>query len=313
MTAQLIAAPPEGDAGASLPTIAIVGLGRVGMSLGRALRAAGYTIPAVWNRTSTVLPERAALLDAPTADSAVDAVRAADVTLLSVSDDAITPLAAAVAREDAWRGRAVVHASGALGREALAPAAQAGALTGALHPLAAFAHGGTVLPHGIAFAVEAAEPLRSTLAHMALRLGGRPLVLGAEDKALYHAAAVMASNYSVTLAAVAARLLRRIGASEDDSLAVLLPLLRSTLDNLERQGLPEALTGPIVRGDTGTVRRHLLELDAVDSEAGTLYRCLALGTLPLATLRGLADAPARALNDLLRLPGEMLEELRIEN
>ena len=133
-------------------------------------------------------------------------------------------------------------------------------------------------------------------------------MLEADDKALYHAAAVIASNYSVTLAATAARLLRRIGASEDDSLRVLLPLMRSTLDNLERQGLPEALTGPIVRGDTGTVRRHLLELDAADGEAGMLYRCLALGTLPLAALRGLADTPARVLNDLLRLPGARCDE-----
>ena len=151
----------------------------------------------------------------------------------------------------------MVHASGALGREALAPAAEGGALTGAFHPLAAFAQIGAELPDGIAFAIEASEPLRTKLTHLALRLGGRPLVLEADDKALYHAAAVIASNYSVTLAATAARLLRRIGASEDDSLRVLLPLMRSTLDNLERQGLPEALTGPIVRGDTGTVRRHL--------------------------------------------------------
>lgn len=307
MIAQFIAEQPE-VAGGPLPSIAVVGLGRVGMSLGRALRAAGYIIPAVWNRSSNVVAERAVLLDARPAASAAEAVRAADLTLLTVSDDAITQLAGDIAREGAWHNRAVVHASGVLGREALSPAARGGALTGALHPLAAFAHIQTELPHGIAFAVEAPEPLRAALTRIALDLGGRPLVLDAEDKALYHAAAVMASNYSVTLAAVAARLLRRVGASEDDSLRVLLPLMRSTLDNLERQGLPAALTGPIVRGDTGTVRRHLLELDAADAEAGTLYRCLALGTLPLAALRGLDDTPARALNDLLRLPGEMLNE-----
>lgn len=308
MIASFFTAEPAGDAGVQLPSIAVVGLGRVGMSLGRALRSAGYPILAVWNRSPTAIPERAALLGAPALASAADAVRAADLTLLTVSDNAIEAVAAAIARDGAWQGRAVVHTSGALGRDVLAAAAAGGALTGALHPLAAFAHLGTDLPPGIAFAIEAQEPLRSTLTRLALHLGGRPLVLDAEDKALYHAAAVIASNYSVTLAAVAARLLRRVGAAEHDSLQMLLPLMRSTLDNLERQGLPEALTGPIVRGDTGTVRRHLLELDAADREAGTLYRCLALGTLPLATLRGLADAPAGALNDLLRLPGEMLEE-----
>jgi predicted short-subunit dehydrogenase-like oxidoreductase (DUF2520 family) len=190
----------------------------------------------------------------------------------------------------------------------LSAAAKAGAAIGAFHPLAAFATPDAALPDGITFAIEATPPLYALLWQMALDLGGRPFNLAPDDKTLYHAAAVIASNYTVTLAALATELFERLGATPEQGLHALLPLMRTTLDNLERQGLPDALTGPLVRGDVGTVWRHIQALDRTAPHIGGLYRCLAQGTLPLAQRRGLTGSAAGELQDTITLPSELTLE-----
>lgn len=298
--------PP--DHAAARPTIAIIGLGRVGTTLGRALHNNGYLIRAVSSRD----PRKAAALAAEfgaVAASATAAAQAATLTILAVSDDAIEPVAHALAVEGAWRpGQFVVHVSGASPASALQAGAEQGAITGSFHPFAAIASPNTALQAGWTFGIEAPPPLHEILWRMALDLGGRPLALGPNDKTVYHAAAVIASNYAVTLAALGSQLLHHLGASPDQALHALLPLMRSTLDNLDVQGLPHALTGPLVRGDVRTVQRHLLALDAVAPLAGELYRCLAHGTLPLAQQRGLSAEAAGALHDAINLPRELLAE-----
>lgn len=290
------------------PTLAIIGLGRVGSVLGRALHEAGYHIATVSSRDPAKAARIAAAWQATPADL-VSAARAADLTLLAVPDDAVSQLAADLATWGAWRsGQAVVHCSGALPASTLQPAASHGALIGGFHPLAAFASAEMTLPRGIAFAVEADSPLRETLWAMAEAVGGRPLLIDARSKTLYHAAAVIASNYTVTLAAIATRLMQQLGAPGEQGLDAILPLLRTTLDNLERQGLPAALTGPLVRGDVGTIERHLHALDRAAPAIAEFYRCLAQGTLPLAQARGLSAEAAGALRDALTLPGAMLAE-----
>src|SRR5204863_9917097 len=119
-------------------------------------------------------------------------------------------------------------------------------------------------------------------------LGGTPLHLRAEEKTLYHAAATIASNYTVTLAALAADLLVREGIAPDANAALghLIPLLRGTIDNLDTLGLPDALTGALARGDAGTVARHIEALQACAPDTAQLYRHLARLTLPLATEKG---------------------------
>lgn len=299
------AQPPER---AARPSVAIIGLGRVGLVLGRALHAAGYTIAAVSSRDTAKASAVAAAFGARAAAPA-DAVRAADLTLLTVSDDAIATVAAELAAAAAWQpGRLVVHASGASPASALAAAAAQGAQIGAFHPLGAFATPDTPLPAGITFAIEATPPLQPLLWQMALDLGGRPFDLAPDDKTLYHAAAVIASNYTVTLAALATELFERLGATPEQGLQALLPLMRTTLDNLERQGLPDALTGPLVRGDVGTVWRHIQALDHTTPHIGVLYRCLAQGTLPLAMRRGLLTGAAGELRDTITLPSELTLE-----
>lgn len=293
------------------PSLAIIGLGRVGMVLGRALHAAGYNVVAVSSRSPAKAAAAAALFHAETG-TPLAAAQAADLTLLTISDDAIPEVVAELAGAGAWHaGQSVVHASGVSPAAVLRPAADRGAAIGGFHPLAAFASPETMLPQGLTFAIEATGDLHQQLWTIAQALGGYPLDLDPAHKTLYHAAAVIASNYTVTLAALATELFARMGASPDQALHALVPLMRTTLDNMERQGLPQALTGPLLRGDVSTVHRHLAALDESAPRVGVLYRCLAQGTLPLAQQRGLAAEMAGALQDMITLPGELLVEREV--
>lgn len=290
------------------PTIAIIGLGRVGTALGRAIAAAGYTIRAVSSRDPHKAQAAARAFGAEPM-SAVEAAQSADLVLLTVSDDAITVVAEELGAAGAWRpGQSVVHASGASPASALEPAARHGATIGAFHPLAAFATYEAILLPGITFAIEAPPPLHEPLAQLARALGGHVLNLAPEDKTLYHAAAVIASNYTIALAALATQIFEQLGTTPEQGLQALLPLMRTTLDNLERQGLPTALTGPLVRGDVGTVRRHIHALDHTIPHVGSLYRCLAHGALPLAQQRGLSAELVGQLQDTITLPSELTLE-----
>ncbi len=294
--------------GLNRPTIAIIGLGRVGSVLGRALHAAHYPIVAVASRT-LAKATAAAHQFAAHATTPVEATAHAELVLLTVPDDVLPTLAHDLAAADAWRaGQFVVHASGASPASVLQPAADQAAIIGSFHPVAAFASPNALLPSDITFGVEAPEPLRSVLIRMAHALGGHALPITAEQKTLYHAAAVIASNYSVTLAAMAAQLFDSLGAAPGDALRALLPLMRTTLDNLEHLGVPDALTGPLVRGDVGTVARHLQALDRAAPHVAPFYRCLAQATLPLAQQRGLDSTSTGTMQDLLTLPSELVDQ-----
>lgn len=278
------------------PSIALIGAGRVGSTLARALHTTGYSVNSIWSRTpahASVLAEQvhARLVDLNTAPGT------ADLTLLAVADDSLATLVQDLADAGAWRaGQMVVHCSGVLPVAVLAPAATYGALTGGLHPLAAIADRDQALPPGMTFAVEAEEPLRAILHRMARDLGGRTFNLQGNARGLYHAAAVLASNYTVVLAALAADLLERAGIDPDAALPALMPLIESTMANLSSAGLPAALTGPLVRGDAGTVIRHLAALDRVTPGIAQVYRALGIAALPLVEARG--EVPHETLHKL---------------
>ena len=130
------------------------------------------------------------------------------------------------------------------------------------------------------------------------RLGGVPVTLAPEAKPLYHAGAVFASNYLVTMLAEAMRLLEEAGIGRDAALAALLPLVRATLENVAAAGPEGALTGPIARGDAATLRRHLSALPHRDAD---LYRAVGRATLRLAREAGLEEARAARLEEILRV------------
>jgi predicted short-subunit dehydrogenase-like oxidoreductase (DUF2520 family) len=273
--------------------IGVIGAGVVGTALARALASLDRRVDAVASRTRASAERLAArtpgcvVLDTPQAVS-----DRCDLVLLTVPDDAIAGVAAAVH----WTpGQAVVHCSGAQALSALDPAAQLGARVGGFHPLQTFADGDQQpsVFHGIAFAVEATAPLRDELEDLARTLGGWPIRLSSADRALYHASAVAVCGFIATLMRAAADLWEGFGGDPpgplghaDEGLRALIPLARRTIEGIEAQGLPAAMTGPLTRGDVGTVRGHLEALDAAAPGFKHLYCHLALSGLGLARAKG---------------------------
>ncbi|MBN1858220.1 DUF2520 domain-containing protein [Candidatus Bipolaricaulota bacterium] len=281
--------------------IGIVGAGRTGSVLGRSLHGAEYPVIAVASRSHASANRLARAIPGAHAEDHPQAVAdQADLVLLSVPDDVIADVCTSIG----WRSdQAAIHCSGAGSLDLLSHATEDGAAAGTFHPLQTFAEiqqGIANLP-GSTFAIEASsDVLKATLKAMAHDLGGHPLVLSPGDKILYHASAVMIANYFVALADAASSLWSEFGSDQAQSLPALLPLARGTLANLEAVGLPAALTGPIARGDVGTVQDHLAALE-VAPEILALYRALGLRTVSIALAQqGIDPATANRLTKALR-------------
>lgn len=272
------------------PSIGFVGAGKVGTTLARLWFQAGYTIQAVCSLDALKAEALAAQVGARPVTSPDAVIAAADLTLFTVPDDVIEGLAAAVSLES-LAGKAVIHTSGARDAAALAALAARGALTGSLHPAFPFADVAAALVNlpGATFAVEAEAPrLQVWLVALAQAVQGRVMVLPPGQKAIYHSALVIASNYTVTLYALAERLLMGIGADREAADAVLNRLVEGTVENLREKGIPGALTGPLTRADAGTVRQHLQALRQLDPSVAEIYAALARLSLPMVRARGVS-------------------------
>jgi predicted short-subunit dehydrogenase-like oxidoreductase (DUF2520 family) len=204
---------------------------------------------------------------------------------LAVPDGAIAEVAARIAAVRPPAAVSFVHLSGALGLDELA--ALSANPTGSFHPLQSFpAPRGPEAFRGITIAVDATTPaLRRRLAVLARRLGAKPKPVGDRERAAYHAAGVFASNFVDVVIAEAVHLLESIGWSESEATAALLPLVEGAVENIRLRGTVKAMTGPIRRGDAGTVRRHLEVVDDPD-----LYRMLASIALEISRKAGLEPA-----------------------
>lgn len=261
--------------------LAIIGAGRLGRALALAAARAGYPIAAAASRSPASAAALCAEAGGVPCATAAEAARLAPVAVLAVPDGAIAAVAAAVP----WQpGQVVLHTSGALDSSVLAPARAAGAAAGSLHPLQTLVRpqDGPALLRGATFALEG-DPAAVAAGHaLAEALGGRPLVLAPGAKALYHAAAVCASNYVVAVAAMAERLWAAAGLPPSAAMPALLPLLQGAVANLGALGVRGALTGPIARGDTATVARHLAALAEKEPDLLPAYRALGREALRLA-------------------------------
>jgi len=260
------------------PTIAIIGPGRAGSALGRALHGAGYTIAAIGGRNPDNVRNLAEELGARACQSPATTIDVADLTLVAVPDDVILPLATDMVESlCSAAGHAVVHLSGAQDRSALRPLAQHGSLrTGVFHPLQTFRRGPEAVQNvaGTYFGIDADQPLRDQLTQLARDLQGHPFDLTGVNLALYHAAAVFAANYPITLLAEAIALAAEAGLDAETARQGLTTLLAGAVNNLRDLPPADAITGPALRGDEGTIKRHLEALKG-DSELQRLYQLLA--------------------------------------
>ncbi|GAA0675304.1 hypothetical protein GCM10010193_30370 [Kitasatospora atroaurantiaca] len=281
-------------------TVGVVGTGRVGPALGAALQLAGHRVVAA-SGVSTASQRRAeALLPGVKLVSPPQVLAAADLVLLTVPDDALADLVAGLATTGAVRpGQIIVHTSGAHGVAVLEPVTRAGALPLALHPAMTFTGTSVDLARlaGCPFGVTAPEELRPVAEALVVEMGGEPEWVPEEVRPLYHTALAHGANHLVTLVAQALELLRTAGVAEPGRL--LGPLLGAALDNSLRSG-DAALTGPVARGDTGTVSRHLRQLSTVSPDIGQAYRAMARATAQRAVRNGsLKEESAAALLDVL--------------
>ena len=237
--------------------IGVVGVGRVGATLGAALRRAGHEIVAA-SAVSAQSRARAERMLPGVDIRPVDAtVEAAEFVLLAVPDDVLRPLVAGLADTGSWRaGQLVAHTSGAQGIGVLDPAAARGVVALALHPVMTFAGRPEDLDRlvGATFGVTAPDELRPVAESLVVEMGGEPVWVPESARPLYHAALTVASNHLVTLVNDAATMLTDAGVDEPAQL--LAPLLSASLDNVLRLG-DAALTGPVSRGDVATVAAHV--------------------------------------------------------
>jgi predicted short-subunit dehydrogenase-like oxidoreductase (DUF2520 family) len=291
-----------------LPTagarVGVIGAGRVGAVLAASLRRAGHEIVAAAGESDATHARIAALLPGVLNAKPTAVARAADVLLLTVPDDMLANVVLSLVGAGAIReGQYVVHTSGRHGLAVLAPAREVGARTVALHPAMTFTgtHVDLDRLHGCVFGLTAETADRAFAESLVADLGGTPMWVPEEMRTLYHAGLAHGSNHLVTLVTEAMEILAAAGAS--DPAGTLRPLLTAALDNALSQG-DAALTGPIVRGDAGTVAAHLEDIVAnaphtlgsyVAMARATLERALADGRLtPLRAqkIAGLLDAAA---------------------
>ena len=284
-------------------TVGVVGAGRVGAVLGAALDRIGHRVVAVSAVSGRSRARAALLVPAAHVVSPPEVLGAADLVLLTVPDDVLPGLVAGLVATGSIRpGQFLVHTSGRYGVGVLEPATREAALPLALHPAMTFTGTAADLPRlaGAAFGVTAPEALRHAAEALVLEIGAEPVWVPEELRPLWHAALAHGANHLVTLVVQSMDLLRAAGVA--DPARVLGPLLSAALDNALRTG-DDALTGPVARGDAGTVAAHVQALGRVDPEALRTYRALARATADRALASGrLQAADAEALLDALAGP-----------
>ena len=280
--------------------VGVVGSGRVGAVLGAALRRAGHKVVAASGVSDASRDRAEALLPGVPLLPVEDVVRRAELVLLAVPDDALADLVAGLASTGVWQaGQLVVHTSGRHGLEVFEAARDQHVLGLALHPAMTFT--GTALDldrlADCCFGVTAPEPLRPVAEALVLEIGSEPVWVEQEMRPLYHAALAHGANHLVTLVAQSLQALAAAGVEHPSR--VLGPLVAAALDNALRAG-DAALTGPVARGDAGTVAEHLRQLQSLTPDIRPTYVALARATAERALASGRLRAHAAApLLDIL--------------
>lgn len=287
-------------------TVSIIGAGRLGTALALALANRGYTIEAIVARH--VARARRTVEQSGTRSLALTSKQLrrlplSDLLFITTPDDAIAVTAAQLAAtfHEPQRGRTALHASGALSSGALSELRSAGFAIGSLHPLVSVSDPvqGALSLRTAFYCVEGDRAAISIARKVVRDLGAQSFSVHQQDKALYHAAAVMASGHLTALLDISTRMLMRCGLTEKRARAVLLPLVRSSVENLATNSHARALTGTFARADLATMRRHLEALRSQpDDEALAAYILLGSRSLQLAHQR---EADKKSLKEMARV------------
>jgi predicted short-subunit dehydrogenase-like oxidoreductase (DUF2520 family) len=280
----------EGERKMQKPRMAIVGAGKVGSVMARTLYSRGYPFAGIISSTLASADKLAAEVGTLAGTKMTDLVQEAQMILIATPDRCIGEVVEQMAKNNHFKaGQVVIHLSGGLPVEILQPAREQGAWVGCMHPLQSFAnkeHTGEMLA-GVYFALSGQEEAIAQAKKMAEDFGGKSFIILDKDKALYHAAACIVSNYTVSLMHWAGQLYSRFGLSSEEALEALAPLLQGTVENIRKMGATQGLTGPVSRGDSITVGAHLAAL--ASKQEKNLYTHLGMYTLGVALEKGSVD------------------------
>ncbi|MDQ4116096.1 MAG: DUF2520 domain-containing protein [Actinomycetota bacterium] len=275
--------------------VGVVSAGRVGAVLGAALAAAGHHVVATSGVSRASVKRAAELLPDVPLLPPDEVVAGADLVVLAVPDDVLPGLVRGLAAAGCFRpGQIVVHTAGARGVEVLDPAVEHGVLALALHPVMTFTGNSEDVQRlaSCCIGVTAAQPddaAWSVGEALVVEMGAEPIRVPEVARPLYHAALAHGANHLMTLVRDCVDLLEHAGVQPAERM--IAPLLSAALDNALRHG-DRALTGPVARGDTGTLRTHLDEITATDPDLAVAYRALAARTAARANDAGLLDESA---------------------
>ena len=268
-----------------MKSFSIIGAGKVGTSLGRALVEAGYTIKSLSCLTLAEAKEsRRVIGHGESSKNNIHTAKNGEILFITVPDDRITDIVQELDFSDIiWQEKTVFHCSGLLPSEVLSPLRTKGASTASFHPIQSFSfkHAAPSLLKNVYFGLEGQEKAVITAKNIAHDLGGRSIQISPEDKPVFHAAFSMTSNFFVVLLDSAVALLKSSGLSEEKAVQILYPLLDGTLKNILDSRIRSALTGPIIRGDGQTVKAHLGVLKKIPG-VKDVYRQLAVRALEMA-------------------------------
>ncbi|MBN1571719.1 MAG: DUF2520 domain-containing protein [Deltaproteobacteria bacterium] len=274
--------------------IGIVGVGKVGTAIGVLLKEHGYEIAFISSTNKDKL-EKASVemggvktIDNPVDGndrSVVESFHGADIIFITTPDRAIGDAAKEMAEGGCLRpGQIVLHMSGSLTSDVLAAARTSGALLASMHPLQSFADFSQAAKNipGSIFCLEGDKDAMPPLKEIIKLLDGIELIIPKEEKPLYHAGAVVASNYLVSLVWAAVQMYAAIGMREKDAINALMPLIEGTLNNIKKLGTPKALTGPIARGDCETISDHIETIRVKVPHLMEFYRVMGMLTVDAA-------------------------------
>ncbi|NLP13702.1 MAG: DUF2520 domain-containing protein [Clostridium sp.] len=285
--------------------IGIIGAGRVGCAFGTGLKNSGFFVTGVYSRSDDSQRFLCNKLELNYINDLRETVKNSEVILISVPDNSIKDVAEKIIQNtepEYIRSKVFIHLSGALTSEVLELLQKAGAFVGSLHPVQTFAdrENGWRKLYNIYYGFEGCDKARDIALGIIKAFDGKIIHIDKKDKPLYHMAACIISNYTVTLSHVAHKILENIGIDGEDAAKVFFPLIKNTVDNIEKYGSVDALTGPISRGDYKVVEEHIKALDGLQSQTGDIYKILGQRTVDLALKKGtISKESAEKLRSLL--------------